>query len=266
MSSEFDYAAQAAAQRQRNLDTESARAILAAAQPAWAKALIVAELHEDVSDSQSDYFSSRRTQTVALAWSKHERDLFPELRKAAATFEPAAHLATASADAEHREKYSMGHGFYLGADRYSGWHVRKTALNNVDHDTDISRLVVSERRSEANTPRSEAGPERRSAHLASVPTPQEAVDRADALFAANQTRLRAMATTDIQGDLRALLDRWMAYHPGLTETHAMGELLANFFEFEGGMVLRVAQAALTAANFRPEATVVGALADKVEQV
>lgn len=60
--------------------------------PAWAKAVIIAELEEDQSDIMTDYFGSRTVRTVALAWSKHERDLFPELRKAAATFDPTAFL------------------------------------------------------------------------------------------------------------------------------------------------------------------------------
>lgn len=60
--------------------------------PSWAQAIIVAEYEEDESDSMTDYFATRTTRTVPLAWSKHKRDLFPELRKAAAHFEPTAHL------------------------------------------------------------------------------------------------------------------------------------------------------------------------------
>lgn len=60
--------------------------------PAWAKALIVAEFEEDVSDIQTDYFATRTRKTVPLAWSRHTRDLFPELRKAASLFKPTAHL------------------------------------------------------------------------------------------------------------------------------------------------------------------------------
>ena len=49
------------------------------------------------------------------------------MRKAAANAPETADLATAPADAEHREKYSMGHGYYLATARHSGWHVRKTS-------------------------------------------------------------------------------------------------------------------------------------------
>jgi hypothetical protein len=62
------------------------------ARPAWAKALIVAEFEEDVSDIQTDYFATRTRKTVPLAWSRHTKDLFPELRKAAGLFKPTAHL------------------------------------------------------------------------------------------------------------------------------------------------------------------------------
>lgn len=71
---------------------------LSALRPAWAKAVIVAELHVDVSDSQSDYFHHRTARVVALAWSRHQRDLFPEMRKAADLFEATAHLGTGKGD------------------------------------------------------------------------------------------------------------------------------------------------------------------------
>lgn len=155
--------------------------------PAWAKAVIIAEYREDHSDSMSDYWGSSVVLTVPLAWSKHRRDLFPEMRKAARAFKPTAHLgpdrsvfvvhvvgsagrgfsfdhgepvrfelARDAADfmksqpkprsitfdgitaefkwcvreepIEHREKWSMGGGYYLKAgDRHdTGWSVRKT--------------------------------------------------------------------------------------------------------------------------------------------
>lgn len=164
--------------------------------PDWAVAEIVAERHEDRSDLQTDYFAHRVAERIHLAWSRHGRDDFRELRKAAATDERTAHLGPgrdifnvevviASAFAhngyayepgershwhgdaqtvetlaeaqalaalpepegmyfgdvwvtfarrirrtsiEHREKYSMGQGYYLKASRYAhadGWTVRK---------------------------------------------------------------------------------------------------------------------------------------------
>jgi len=121
---------EAEAMRKRN--RESGSAWLAENRPAWAKSAIVAELVSDQSDSQSDYHGSTTKRTVLLAWSKHTRDLFPEMRKAAANFEPTASLATAPESAEHREKWSMGGGFYL-KDSYrhrSGWKVSKTYLDD----------------------------------------------------------------------------------------------------------------------------------------
>lgn len=98
--------------------------------PAWAKAAIVAELDQDDSDSMTDYFNHKTLRTVVIGWSKHTRDLFPELRKAAATFPETADLADAPESAEHREKYSMGAGFYLkrGWRDSSGWCVKKRSL------------------------------------------------------------------------------------------------------------------------------------------
>lgn len=99
--------------------------------PAWAKAVIVAELEEDDSDSQSDYFATKTVRTVILAFSKHCRDLFPELRKAARNFAETADLADADEHAEPREKYSMGHGYYLkdGRRYQSGWRVVKHSIS-----------------------------------------------------------------------------------------------------------------------------------------
>ncbi len=95
--------------------------------PANAQAVIVAELVEDQSDIQSDYFGSTTRDTVILGFSSHGRDLFPEMRKAAVNFPETAHLATAPDSAEHREKWSMGGGYYLkaGYRHDSGWKISK---------------------------------------------------------------------------------------------------------------------------------------------
>lgn len=176
--------------------------------PAGAVAVIVAELHKDESDSQSDYRGHSTESVVYLSFSGHDRDLFPEMRKAADKFEGTAHLGTGKGiftpflrnmdtsdfhfngsleyagcelrrvggiipdevptfttraeaeqyitnnppkvdtvqsddgravpigwdvhekEIEHREKYSMGAGFYLGGSSYeSGWIVRKSTID-----------------------------------------------------------------------------------------------------------------------------------------
>jgi predicted RNA methylase len=104
--------------------------------PAWAKAAIIAEQHEDDSDTMTDYHNHRTLRRVVIGWSKHERDLFPELRKAAAGFDETAHLADAPESAEHREKYSMGAGFYLkqGWRDCTGWAVKKRRIDWIKGD------------------------------------------------------------------------------------------------------------------------------------
>lgn len=115
------------AQAEAQVGRTAAEGELARYRPAWATHAIIAELHEDASDSASDYHNHRTVRTVVLAWSKHGRDLFPEFRKAAACYPETAHLADAPEGAEHREKYSMGAGFYLknGWRDSSGWCVKK---------------------------------------------------------------------------------------------------------------------------------------------
>ena len=49
--------------------------------------------------------------------------------------EETAHLVDAPKEAEHRHKYSMGAGYFLGADRYdSGWKIRKVPIGRSECD------------------------------------------------------------------------------------------------------------------------------------
>lgn len=89
-----------------------------------AAACWVAERREDVSDSQTDYFASRTAEIVALAPSSSSRFSFSAARRAAARLKDSAHLEKSGKEAEHRERWSMGDGTYLGESRYSGWVVR----------------------------------------------------------------------------------------------------------------------------------------------
>lgn len=98
--------------------------------PEDAQAVIVARLKQDESDSQTDYFASSTQRTVILAFSKHKRDIFSEMRKHSSNFEETAHLAEYNADYEHREKYSMGAGYYLGESKYHGWIIEKDFIYN----------------------------------------------------------------------------------------------------------------------------------------
>ena len=114
--------------------TEEVRAIgrkrFAEIMPEDAQAVIVARLKQDESDSQTDYFASSTTRTVILGFSTHKRDIFSEMRKHASNFEETAYLAEYNADYEHREKYSMGAGYYLGESKYHGWIIEKVAVYN----------------------------------------------------------------------------------------------------------------------------------------
>jgi len=210
--------------------------------PAWAKAVIYAERVTDQSDSQSDYHGSKTEETIVIGFSKHTRDLFPEMRKACIGVPEVEHLATdkfkmrvvvgedfysngahyykgsfsrwhreeetdqhfdseeaaqAYADAhpiegtvcidgkeipfhwkitrietEHREKYSMGAGFYLkdGFRESTGWGVHKRSIGEVGTDSrmngipELSRWEVDT--APAGAP-AKATPTRRKA-----PTPQ----------------------------------------------------------------------------------------------
>ena len=93
--------------------------------PADAKAIIIAELHRNESDSMTDYFAYGTDRTVILGFSTHTKDLFSEMRKYAANFEGTAYLSEEKEEYEHREKYTGGAGYYLGKSKYNGWIITK---------------------------------------------------------------------------------------------------------------------------------------------
>ncbi|WP_232521982.1 hypothetical protein [Porphyromonas gingivalis] len=80
--------------------------------PEDAQAVIVARQMQDESDPYTDYHASCIIRTVILGFSKHKRDLFSEMRKYASHFEGTAYLSEKNEKYEHREKYSMGAGYY----------------------------------------------------------------------------------------------------------------------------------------------------------
>jgi hypothetical protein len=96
--------------------------------PADAKAVIVAELHEDDSEPMTDYFGYSTKRTVILGFSGHTKDLFSEMRKYVANFSETAHLAEVNPKYEHREKYTGGEGYYLGESKYHGWIIAKERI------------------------------------------------------------------------------------------------------------------------------------------
>ncbi len=96
--------------------------------PPDAKAVIVAKLKQDESDHMTDYFASSTVRTVVLGFSKHTRDIFSEMRKYAPNLPETAYLAEPNEDYEHREKYSMGAGYYLGESKYHGWIIQKIPI------------------------------------------------------------------------------------------------------------------------------------------
>lgn len=118
--------------------------------PDNAVALIVAELETDDCDVQTDYFNTTHSGRVILGWSTHKRDIFSEMRKHAHKIPETEHLVTVPpvdsggnlrtgknkswwhpAD-EHREKYSMGKGYYLKAEGgyRTGWRISKSVKYN----------------------------------------------------------------------------------------------------------------------------------------
>lgn len=96
--------------------------------------VIVAELHENQSDPMTDYFNYKTIKTVFLAWSRHDRNMFDEMRKAAANSQDPeiSELSENNSNLENRENYSGGAGMYLGQSKYSGWIIRKRPMPGLE--------------------------------------------------------------------------------------------------------------------------------------
>ncbi|EKO3838456.1 hypothetical protein VH1709_contig00043-0117 [Vibrio harveyi] len=103
--------------------------------PEWAKAVIVAtytDYDAENSDPHTGYHATKAVRTFILAWSRHNRNLFPELRKACLNHPSTAFLNDPEKNNEHRETHWSGDGYYLTDTKYLryGWSVRKHVFYN----------------------------------------------------------------------------------------------------------------------------------------
>jgi hypothetical protein len=122
-----DTAAQAAAVAMADHMEAKGRALFAKYIPADAAALIVAEADIDESDSQTDLFAHRTAGTVILGYSKHNKDLFSEMRKFAAMIPETAHLATGCGHFEPRvQVVEADRSRVPDYTRFSQWHSELT--------------------------------------------------------------------------------------------------------------------------------------------
>lgn len=117
------------AQRRESEELAASAAILAK-RPSWAEAVIVAELHEDDSDSMSDYHNHKVTRRVVIGWRKGKRESFPQLRKAAAQFEPTRHLGPGKDQYTIRAVWAEN-----SPGRYKGGYVRAFSLDECSYAT-----------------------------------------------------------------------------------------------------------------------------------
>ncbi|SCA58127.1 Methyltransferase small [Candidatus Terasakiella magnetica] len=94
------------------------------------KSIIVAELIQNKSDLQSDYWGHSTLKTIILGFSKSKRQNFNEMRKMAINAKETKHLVEMGKDAEHRDAGHYCNGFYLkdGHEHASGWQIVKNEL------------------------------------------------------------------------------------------------------------------------------------------
>jgi len=101
--------------------------------PADAQALIVAERHKDESDMMTDYFAHTTVETIIIGYSMHKKDLFSEMRKAAARIPETEHLGPGKGHFEPRviigaDIQSNGSAYWKGSG--SHWHRELTQTEN----------------------------------------------------------------------------------------------------------------------------------------
>jgi len=125
---------------ERKKQVEIGRALFRKYIPADAQALIIAELDEDDSDLQSDYHGHNVMGRVIIGYSMHKRDLFPEMREAAATFPETAHLGPGKGHftpyvVMDADVYSNGSYYHRG--QGSHWH------KELDKDDSFQHYVFS---------------------------------------------------------------------------------------------------------------------------
>jgi len=85
--------------------------------PKWAKSVIVAELYQNDSDTMTDYFSTSKSKTVYLAFSRTTRNNMQELKKAALNFEETKdfpELAENNSEREYNQvvEFTRGHSCF----------------------------------------------------------------------------------------------------------------------------------------------------------
>lgn len=78
--------------KRREAQAKTVYESLKAKAPAGAVGIIIAEINEDISDSQTDYFDERAVAAYAIGWKMTKKENFLNLRKAAARFPETAHM------------------------------------------------------------------------------------------------------------------------------------------------------------------------------
>ncbi|MFA0210017.1 LPD25 domain-containing protein [Vibrio artabrorum] len=106
--------------------------------PSWAKGVIVATLTDYDAETSEPYageFHTKTLKTIILAWSKHNRHLFSEMRKASLNYSETQFLNDKEKSVEHRERFSMGEGYYLTDTKYLryGWKIKKISFYRTEN-------------------------------------------------------------------------------------------------------------------------------------
>lgn len=109
--------------------------------PENVESVIIAELYEDESDSQTDYFSASVKKVVYLAFSSNKRNNLNELKKAAGLFDETAEFSTQ----EEAEKSCLHYqpDYFLGSRFVSGWKVSKEKSFDITKEENKNLLYIA---------------------------------------------------------------------------------------------------------------------------
>ncbi|MDR3246229.1 MAG: fusion protein [Prevotellaceae bacterium] len=109
--------------------------------PKDAKAVIIASVRKDTTDTDYSGYGCKRT--VILGFSTQTKNSFQEMRNHAGNFGETKYLAEKNTDFEHRKNYTGG-SYYLGENKYSGWIIEKETIGYIEHFINRYAIIASE--------------------------------------------------------------------------------------------------------------------------
>lgn len=113
--------------REREVNIQLGKKIVSV--PGSVKAVIVADLYEDESDSMTDYFNTKVKSRFFLAFSATQRNNMRELEKSCHNWGETKNLLKKEDTVKHTDGHSYLPDYFIGSDRWNGLKVHKISFD-----------------------------------------------------------------------------------------------------------------------------------------